>query len=73
MKQRLKKYNRKVNETMFFEKINKINNPSARLIKTKEWWLQKIKIKWKERHIKQHTNKKDLRDYEVLYDNKWTT
>ena len=31
----------KVNETMFFEKINKINNTSVTLTKTKERWPAK--------------------------------
>ena len=68
----------KINKTKcwFFEKINKIDKPLARLIKKKREKNQVNKIrneKWKKKrgYHRQYTNTRIIRDYyEQLYGNK---
>ena len=73
MKQRLRKQ-QKINKTKnrLFERINKIDKPSARLIKKKRESVQMNRLEMKKEKLQQALqNAKDHRDYHKhLYVNK---
>ena len=74
----MKKTIAKINKTKrwFFEKINKIDNPLARLIKKKSERTQINKIRNEKQEVTKDTTEiqKIIGDYyKQLYANKWTT
>ena len=60
----------KINKTKscFFEKVNKIDKPLARLIKKKEKRIKSTKLEWERRGYSRQC--RNTKDYKRLYGNK---